>query len=78
MYLIYSYQYNKELVSKGLYRGHDEQLLGHYRRECLLVRQHKPEHCDLFETTLHSVTGSFFFMILYCHYCYSLRVTQQN
>lgn len=36
MYLIYSYQYNKELLSKGLYRGHDEQLLGHYRRECLL------------------------------------------
>ncbi|XP_029374845.1 ubiquitin carboxyl-terminal hydrolase 25 isoform X1 [Echeneis naucrates] len=36
MYLIYSYQYNKELLSKGLYRGHDEELLGHYRRECLL------------------------------------------
>ncbi|XP_070772912.1 ubiquitin carboxyl-terminal hydrolase 25 isoform X3 [Enoplosus armatus] len=36
MYLIYSHQYNKELLSKGLYRGHDEELLGHYRRECLL------------------------------------------
>ncbi|XP_058483075.1 ubiquitin carboxyl-terminal hydrolase 25 isoform X1 [Solea solea] len=36
MYLIYSYQYNKELLSKGLYRGHNERLLGHYRRECLL------------------------------------------
>uniref|UniRef100_A0A8C4EBM1 ubiquitinyl hydrolase 1 n=1 Tax=Dicentrarchus labrax TaxID=13489 RepID=A0A8C4EBM1_DICLA len=36
MYLIYSYQYNKELLSKGLYRGHDEELLGHYRRQCLL------------------------------------------
>ncbi|XP_054481178.1 ubiquitin carboxyl-terminal hydrolase 25 isoform X3 [Anoplopoma fimbria] len=36
MYLIYSYQYNKELLSKGQYRGHDEELLGHYRRECLL------------------------------------------
>ncbi|XP_068186740.1 ubiquitin carboxyl-terminal hydrolase 25 isoform X1 [Antennarius striatus] len=36
MYLIYSYQYNKELLSKGLYRGHSEELLGHYRRECLL------------------------------------------
>lgn len=36
MYLIYAYQYNKELLLKGLYRGHDEELLGHYRRECLL------------------------------------------
>ncbi|XP_019110581.1 ubiquitin carboxyl-terminal hydrolase 25 isoform X4 [Larimichthys crocea] len=36
MYLIYSHQYNRELLSKGLYRGHDEELLGHYRRECLL------------------------------------------
>ncbi|KAM9788245.1 ubiquitin carboxyl-terminal hydrolase 25 [Neosynchiropus ocellatus] len=36
MYLIYSYQYNKELLAKGLYRGHNEDLLGHYRRECLL------------------------------------------
>lgn len=37
MYLVYSYQYNKELLSKGPYRGHDEELIGHYRRECLLV-----------------------------------------
>ncbi|KAG8008197.1 Ubiquitin carboxyl-terminal hydrolase 25, partial [Nibea albiflora] len=36
MYLIYSHQYNRELLSRGLYRGHDEELLGHYRRECLL------------------------------------------
>ncbi|XP_061819146.1 ubiquitin carboxyl-terminal hydrolase 25 isoform X4 [Nerophis lumbriciformis] len=36
MYLIYSFQYNKELLTKGLYRGHDEELLGHYRRDCLL------------------------------------------
>nr|XP_020477766.1 ubiquitin carboxyl-terminal hydrolase 25 isoform X3 [Monopterus albus] len=36
MYLIYAHQYNKELLSKGLYRGHDEELLGHYRRDCLL------------------------------------------
>ncbi|XP_061596211.1 ubiquitin carboxyl-terminal hydrolase 25 isoform X2 [Cololabis saira] len=36
MYLIYSYQYNKELLSKGLYRGHDDDSLGYYRRECLL------------------------------------------
>lgn len=37
MYLVYSYQYNKELLLKGLYRGHDQELLGYYRRECLLV-----------------------------------------
>ncbi|MEQ2274591.1 Ubiquitin carboxyl-terminal hydrolase 25, partial [Xenotaenia resolanae] len=36
MYLIYSYQYNKELLLKGLYRGHNDELLGFYRRECLL------------------------------------------
>uniref|UniRef100_A0A8C5ED48 Ubiquitin carboxyl-terminal hydrolase n=1 Tax=Gouania willdenowi TaxID=441366 RepID=A0A8C5ED48_GOUWI len=36
MYLIYAYQYNKELLLKGLYRGHNEELLGHYRRQCLL------------------------------------------
>ncbi|XP_041741619.2 ubiquitin carboxyl-terminal hydrolase 25-like isoform X6 [Coregonus clupeaformis] len=36
MYLIYSYQYNRELLVKGLYRGHDDELIGHYRRECLL------------------------------------------
>nr|XP_009303835.1 ubiquitin carboxyl-terminal hydrolase 25 isoform X7 [Danio rerio] len=36
MYLIYAYQYNKELLAKGPYRGHDEELIAHYRRECLL------------------------------------------
>ncbi|XP_072302847.1 ubiquitin carboxyl-terminal hydrolase 25 isoform X4 [Eucyclogobius newberryi] len=36
MYLIYAHLYNKELLTKGQYRGHDEELLGHYRRECLL------------------------------------------
>uniref|UniRef100_A0A8C7RNV9 Ubiquitin carboxyl-terminal hydrolase n=1 Tax=Oncorhynchus mykiss TaxID=8022 RepID=A0A8C7RNV9_ONCMY len=37
MYLIYSYQYNRELLVKGLYRGHDDELIGLYRRECLLI-----------------------------------------
>ncbi|XP_069492513.1 ubiquitin carboxyl-terminal hydrolase 25 isoform X1 [Ambystoma mexicanum] len=36
VYLIYAYQYNKELLSKGLYRGHNEELVSHYRRECFL------------------------------------------
>ncbi|XP_042564491.1 ubiquitin carboxyl-terminal hydrolase 25 isoform X6 [Clupea harengus] len=36
VYLIYSYQFNRELLSKGQYRGHDEKLIAHYRRECLL------------------------------------------
>ncbi|XP_059824958.1 ubiquitin carboxyl-terminal hydrolase 25 isoform X1 [Hypanus sabinus] len=36
IYLIHAYQYNKELLSKGMYRGHDEELMSHYRRECLL------------------------------------------
>ncbi|XP_074853688.1 ubiquitin carboxyl-terminal hydrolase 25 isoform X3 [Carettochelys insculpta] len=36
LYLIYAYQTNKELLSKGLYRGHDDELISHYRRECLL------------------------------------------
>ncbi|KPP71989.1 ubiquitin carboxyl-terminal hydrolase 25-like [Scleropages formosus] len=36
MYLIYSYQYNKKLLSRGPYRGHDKELIAHYRRECLL------------------------------------------
>ncbi|XP_055991409.1 ubiquitin carboxyl-terminal hydrolase 25 isoform X2 [Sorex fumeus] len=36
VFLIYAYQSNKELLSKGLYRGHDEELISHYRRECLL------------------------------------------
>ncbi|NXF08496.1 UBP25 hydrolase, partial [Smithornis capensis] len=33
LYLIYAYQNNKELLSKGPYRGHDEELVSHYRRE---------------------------------------------
>ncbi|XP_077198531.1 ubiquitin carboxyl-terminal hydrolase 25 isoform X2 [Paroedura picta] len=36
LYLIYAYQKNKELLSKGLYNGHDEELISYYRRECLL------------------------------------------
>lgn len=48
MYLIYAYQYNKELLAKGPYRGHDEELITHYRRECLLKLN---EHAAvLFET----------------------------
>lgn len=39
MFLVYSYQYNKELLSGGLYRGHHQELIGCYRRACLLVRQ---------------------------------------
>ncbi|XP_016409210.1 ubiquitin carboxyl-terminal hydrolase 25-like isoform X2 [Sinocyclocheilus rhinocerous] len=48
MYLIYAYQYNKELLAKGPYRGHNEELIAHYRRECLLkVNEHA---AALFET----------------------------
>uniref|UniRef100_A0A671LL77 Ubiquitin carboxyl-terminal hydrolase n=1 Tax=Sinocyclocheilus anshuiensis TaxID=1608454 RepID=A0A671LL77_9TELE len=48
MYLIFAYQYNKELLAKGPYRGHDEELIAHYRRECLLKLN---EHAAvLFET----------------------------
>lgn len=48
MYLIYAYQYNKELLVKGPYRGHNEELIAHYRRECLLKLN---EHAAaLFET----------------------------
>uniref|UniRef100_A0A8D0H5D8 Ubiquitin carboxyl-terminal hydrolase 25 n=1 Tax=Sphenodon punctatus TaxID=8508 RepID=A0A8D0H5D8_SPHPU len=36
LYLIYAYQNNKELLLKGPYRGHDDELISHYRRECLL------------------------------------------
>uniref|UniRef100_G1KK79 Ubiquitin carboxyl-terminal hydrolase n=1 Tax=Anolis carolinensis TaxID=28377 RepID=G1KK79_ANOCA len=36
LYLIFAYHKNKELSSRGLYRGHDEELISHYRRECLL------------------------------------------
>ncbi|XP_073685182.1 ubiquitin carboxyl-terminal hydrolase 25 isoform X6 [Garra rufa] len=48
LYLIYAYQYNKELLAKGPYRGHDEELIAYYRRECLLKLN---EHAAaLFET----------------------------
>ncbi|XP_063161551.1 ubiquitin carboxyl-terminal hydrolase 25 isoform X5 [Candoia aspera] len=36
LYLICAYHKNKELSSNGLYRGHDEELISHYRRESLL------------------------------------------
>lgn len=36
MYLVYSYQYNQDLLAKGRNRGHSEELVSHYRRECLL------------------------------------------
>ncbi|KAM5180903.1 ubiquitin carboxyl-terminal hydrolase 25 isoform 2-T2 [Mantella aurantiaca] len=41
LYLIFGHQYNKELLSRGLYRGHDEELISHYRRECLLKLNEK-------------------------------------
>ncbi|XP_043849089.1 ubiquitin carboxyl-terminal hydrolase 25 isoform X6 [Dromiciops gliroides] len=48
LYLICAYQNNKELLSKGPYRGHDEELISHYRRECLLkLNEHAAE---LFES----------------------------
>nr|XP_055063883.1 ubiquitin carboxyl-terminal hydrolase 25 isoform X5 [Misgurnus anguillicaudatus] len=48
MYLIYAYQYNRVLLAKGPYRGHNEDLIGHYRRECLLrLNEHA---AALFET----------------------------
>ncbi|XP_051540744.1 ubiquitin carboxyl-terminal hydrolase 25 isoform X2 [Myxocyprinus asiaticus] len=56
MYLIYTYQYNKELLAKGPYRGHDEELIAHYRRECLLKLN---EHAAaLFETGEESEVNS--------------------
>lgn len=39
MFLVYSYQYNQELLSGGLYRGHSQELIGCYRRACLQVRR---------------------------------------
>ncbi|XP_070606372.1 ubiquitin carboxyl-terminal hydrolase 25 isoform X2 [Erythrolamprus reginae] len=36
LYLICAYHKNKELSANGLYRGHDEELISYYRRECLL------------------------------------------
>lgn len=38
-FLVHSYQSNQELLSGGLYRGHEQELLGCYRRACLLVRR---------------------------------------
>uniref|UniRef100_H3CKN5 ubiquitinyl hydrolase 1 n=1 Tax=Tetraodon nigroviridis TaxID=99883 RepID=H3CKN5_TETNG len=40
-FLVYSYQYNKELLSGGLYRGHHQELIGCYRRACLLELNHQ-------------------------------------
>ncbi|NXE74228.1 UBP25 hydrolase, partial [Cochlearius cochlearius] len=51
LYLIYAYQNNKELLSKGPYRGHDEDLISHYRRECLLVSE-GAEESGLFQVKL--------------------------
>nr|XP_028582776.1 ubiquitin carboxyl-terminal hydrolase 25 isoform X3 [Podarcis muralis] len=36
LYLLCAYHKNKELLAKGSNRGHDEELISHYRRECLL------------------------------------------
>ncbi|KAJ8355463.1 hypothetical protein SKAU_G00182570 [Synaphobranchus kaupii] len=36
VYLVFSSQCNKELLSKGPSRGHSEELLAYYRRTCLL------------------------------------------
>ncbi|XP_034970518.1 ubiquitin carboxyl-terminal hydrolase 25 isoform X2 [Zootoca vivipara] len=36
VYLLCAYHKNKELLAKGSNRGHDEELISHYRRECLL------------------------------------------
>ncbi|XP_040279160.1 ubiquitin carboxyl-terminal hydrolase 25 isoform X3 [Bufo bufo] len=41
LYLIYGYQYNKDLLSRGQYRGHDDELISHYRRECFLKLNEK-------------------------------------
>lgn len=71
MYLIYSYQYNKELLSKGMYRGHNEELLGHYRRECLLVRRCEQLHRDHFQTQCQfSVSESVY---SFMSHCFSLK-----
>nr|XP_036304562.1 ubiquitin carboxyl-terminal hydrolase 25 isoform X5 [Pipistrellus kuhlii] len=48
LYLICAYQNNKELLSKGPYRGHDEELISHYRRECLLKLNEQA--AELFES----------------------------
>ncbi|XP_071994676.1 ubiquitin carboxyl-terminal hydrolase 25 isoform X2 [Engystomops pustulosus] len=41
LYLIYGHQYNKDLISRGPYRGHDDELISHYRRECFLKLNEK-------------------------------------
>ncbi|XP_063659698.1 ubiquitin carboxyl-terminal hydrolase 25 isoform X11 [Pan troglodytes] len=48
LFLICAFQNNKELLSKGLYRGHDEELISHYRRECLLKLNEQA--AELFES----------------------------
>ncbi|XP_069328544.1 ubiquitin carboxyl-terminal hydrolase 25 isoform X5 [Eulemur rufifrons] len=48
LFLICAYQNNKELLSKGAYRGHDEDLISHYRRECLLKLNEQA--AELFES----------------------------
>ncbi|XP_075398577.1 ubiquitin carboxyl-terminal hydrolase 25 isoform X1 [Tenrec ecaudatus] len=48
VFLICAYQNNKELMSKGPYRGHDEELISHYRRECLLKLNEQA--AELFES----------------------------
>uniref|UniRef100_A0ABI7WK79 ubiquitinyl hydrolase 1 n=1 Tax=Felis catus TaxID=9685 RepID=A0ABI7WK79_FELCA len=48
LFLICAYQNNKELLSKGRYRGHDEELISHYRRECLLKLNEQA--AELFES----------------------------
>uniref|UniRef100_A0A8C0U083 ubiquitinyl hydrolase 1 n=2 Tax=Canis lupus familiaris TaxID=9615 RepID=A0A8C0U083_CANLF len=48
LFLICAYQNNKELLSKGPNRGHDEELISHYRRECLLKLNEQA--AELFES----------------------------
>uniref|UniRef100_A0A8B9VZM1 ubiquitinyl hydrolase 1 n=1 Tax=Bos mutus grunniens TaxID=30521 RepID=A0A8B9VZM1_BOSMU len=48
LFLICAYQNNKELLSRGPYRGHDEELISHYRRECLLKLNEQA--AELFES----------------------------
>ncbi|XP_036099303.1 ubiquitin carboxyl-terminal hydrolase 25 [Molossus molossus] len=48
LFLICAYQNNKELLCKGPYRGHDQELISHYRRECLLKLNEQA--ADLFES----------------------------
>uniref|UniRef100_A0A4W3JAR6 Ubiquitin carboxyl-terminal hydrolase 25 n=1 Tax=Callorhinchus milii TaxID=7868 RepID=A0A4W3JAR6_CALMI len=48
LYLVHAYQCNKELLSRGSYRGHNEYLIAHYRRECLLKLNE--EAASLFES----------------------------